>query len=130
MHRRRQRGAEGGRNLFWIFIHDTDKVEKGLMMLFFGLAFVFSPSPENFFSADAIGCMLCVCHLPLLPLQHKLVLFACLSSDWATTTGRLLDSKMGNSSKCLSQGHSNAPPLWESDQCLTTFRLLARRSSN
>jgi len=31
------------------------------------------------------------------------VLFACLSSGWATTTGRLRDPKVGNSIKCLSQ---------------------------
>jgi len=30
------------------------------------------------------------------------VLFACLSSGWATTTGRLLVLKIGNSIKCLS----------------------------
>jgi len=36
------------------------------------------------------------------------VLFAYLSSGWATTTGRLLGSKMGNSIKCLSQGCSDA----------------------
>jgi len=30
------------------------------------------------------------------------VLFACNSSVWAITTGRLLDSKMGNIIKCLS----------------------------
>jgi len=45
---------EGGRCLSWIFIRDTDKVEEGLMVLFFGLVF-FSllPSPGNF-SADAL----------------------------------------------------------------------------
>jgi len=32
--------------------------------------------------------------------------FKCLSSGWATTTSRLLGSKVGNSIKCLSQGHS------------------------
>jgi len=35
-------------------------------------------------------------------------LFACLSSGWATTTGRLLGTKVGNSIKCLSQGCSDA----------------------
>jgi len=34
---------------FWIFIHDTDKVEGGLMVLFFRCA----PPPGNF-SADAL----------------------------------------------------------------------------
>jgi len=38
------------------------------------------------------------------------VLFACLLLGWATTTGRLLDHKVGNSIKCLSQGHSDALP--------------------
>jgi len=30
-------GGQGDRGLPWIFIHDTDKVEKALMVLFFGL---------------------------------------------------------------------------------------------
>jgi len=34
------------------------------------------------------------------------ILFTCLSSGWTTTTGRLLGPKVGNSFKCLSQGHS------------------------
>jgi len=37
----------------WIFIHDTDKVEGDLMVLFFGL--VFSVSPPGNFSAGALG---------------------------------------------------------------------------
>jgi len=32
----------------WIFIHDTDKVEGGLMVLIFGLVFSVGP-PGNFF---------------------------------------------------------------------------------
>jgi len=55
------------------------------------------------------------------------VLFACLSSGWATTTGILLGPKVRNSIKCLSQGHSDALPHRESEQSLATFRLLARR---
>jgi len=55
------------------------------------------------------------------------VLFACLSSGWATTTGRLLDPKVGNSIKCLCQGHSDELPHRESNQGFATFRLLARR---
>jgi len=50
----------------WIFIHGTDKVERGLMELFFGFVFPLPPS-GNFF-ADALGC--------------------------ATTTGRPLGSKV------------------------------------
>jgi len=38
--------------------------------------------------------MLCVCHTT--PTQ-KLPLFACLSSGWATTAGKLLGPKVGNS---------------------------------
>jgi len=38
----------------WIFIHDTDKVEEGLMVLFFGLVFSVRLLPENFFT-DALG---------------------------------------------------------------------------
>jgi len=54
------------------------------------------------------------------------VLFACLSLGWATTTGRLLGPKLGNSIKCLSQGHSNVLPHQESNQGFATFRLLIR----
>jgi len=35
-------------------MHDTDKVEGGLMVLFFGLVFPVDPPPGNF-SADAVG---------------------------------------------------------------------------
>jgi len=38
----------------WIFIHDTDKVEGGLMVLFFGLVLCVTPLPGNF-SADVLG---------------------------------------------------------------------------
>jgi len=54
-------------------------------------------------------------------------LFACLSFGWATTTGRLLGSKAGNSISCLSQGHSDVLPHRELNQGFATFRLLARR---
>jgi len=38
-------GIEGqGARAPWIFILDTDKVEGGLMLLFFGLVFCCSPS--------------------------------------------------------------------------------------
>jgi len=33
------------------------------------------------------------------------ILLACLSSGWAITMGKLLGPKVGNSIKCLSQGH-------------------------
>jgi len=46
-------------------------------------------------------------------------LFVCLLSGWATTTGRLLGPKVGNSIKCLSHRESN--------QDFATFRLLAWR---
>jgi len=68
--------------------------------------------------------MLCVCHTT--PTQ---MLFACLSSGWATSTGRLLGPKVGNSIKCLSQGHSDALPHRELNQGFATFRLLARCST-
>jgi len=56
------------------------------------------------------------------------VLFACPSSGWATTTGRLLGSKVRKSIKCfLSQGHSDALPHRESNQVFANFWLLARR---
>jgi len=50
-------------------------------------------------------------------------LFACPSSGWTTTTGRLLGPKMRNSIKCHSQAHSDA-------LLLAIFRLLAQRSTN
>jgi len=52
-------------------------------------------------------------------LYHSIteaVLFACLSSGCATTTSRLLGPKVGNSIKCLSQGHSDALPHRKSNQ--------------
>jgi len=59
--------------------------------------------------------------------KTEAVLFAYLSSGWATTSGRLLDPKVENSIKCLSQGHSNALPHRELSQGFATFRLLAQR---
>jgi len=38
-----------GRASPWIFIYDTDKVEGGLMVLFFGLDFSVAPPPVKFF---------------------------------------------------------------------------------
>jgi len=66
-------------------------------------------------------CMLCVCHTTT---THKLF---CLnfSSGWATTMGRLLGLKVGNSIKCLSQGQSDALLHQESNQGFKTFWLLA-----
>jgi len=40
----------GGPWPLWIFRHDTDKVEGGLMVLFFGLVFsVAPPNPQKYF---------------------------------------------------------------------------------
>jgi len=39
------RGEQGDRAPPWIFINDTDKVEKSLMVLLFGLIFFRSPPP-------------------------------------------------------------------------------------
>jgi len=33
----------------WIFMHDTDKVEGGFMVLFFGVIFTVAPPPWKFF---------------------------------------------------------------------------------
>jgi len=63
----------------------------------------------------------------VLPLRPEAILFACLSSGWATTKGRLLGLKMRNSIKCLSQGQSDAIPHRESNQGFATIRLLALR---
>jgi len=41
---------------FHIFIHDTDNVEVGLMVLFFGHVFSVAPPPLGNFSADALDC--------------------------------------------------------------------------
>jgi len=38
-----------------------------------------------------------------IQLQHRSCLFACLSSGWATTTGRLLGLKAGNSLSFFSE---------------------------
>jgi len=50
----------GGHGLRWIFIHGTDFVDRGLIVLFFGLFFAifrhfFLLSPLANFSADALG---------------------------------------------------------------------------
>jgi len=39
----------------WIFIHNTDKVEGGLMVLFFGLIFSDAFPHRRKFSADVLG---------------------------------------------------------------------------
>jgi len=49
------------------------------------------------------------------------VLFVCLSSGWATTTGKLLGPKVGNSFKCLFQRYSDAPPHGESKKVSQPF---------
>jgi len=46
-------GEQGGRAP-WIFIHGTDKVKGGLMVLFFGFVFSVGLSVETF-SVDALG---------------------------------------------------------------------------
>jgi len=51
----------------WIFIDCTDKVEGGLMVLFFGLVFTVKPPPGNF-SADAFDSHFTA---SLLEVQHK-----------------------------------------------------------
>jgi len=55
MQGRRQREGREGRSPPWIFIHSTDKIEGGLMVLVFGLVFPIG-SPGNF-SADYLGSM-------------------------------------------------------------------------
>jgi len=47
--RRQQGSGEGCAPPPWIFIHDTDKVEGGLMVLFFGLVFFRCPLPWKIF---------------------------------------------------------------------------------
>jgi len=42
------RGGAEGAVPHWIFIHGTDKIEKVLMVLFFGLAFSLAPTQEIF----------------------------------------------------------------------------------
>jgi len=66
-HGRRQWGAEGTWVL-WIFIHDTDKAEGGLMVLFFDLVFfrclplkIFLPTPlssnKTFYDSYLFQCL-------------------------------------------------------------------------
>jgi len=45
--------GSGGQRSPWIFILDTDKVEGGLMLLFFGLVFSVG-HPPGIFSADVL----------------------------------------------------------------------------
>jgi len=72
-----------------------------------------------------------ICLLFLLyHFNTEAVLFACLSSGWATTTGRLLGPKVRNSIKCLSRGHSDVLSDRKSNLGFATYRLLARRSTN
>jgi len=47
-------GERGGCSLPWIFKHGTDTVDRGLIVLFFGLFSAALPLPGNF-SADALG---------------------------------------------------------------------------
>jgi len=54
--------------------------------------------------------------------NKEAVLFACLLSGWAATTGRLLSLKVRNSSKCLSKDTANALPHRKSNQSITTLR--------
>jgi len=61
--------------------------------------------------------------------NREAVLFVCLSSGWATTTGRLLGPKVGNSTKCHSQGHIDALTHWESNQSFATFKFQVYFSS-
>jgi len=62
------RGQEGV--LPWIFIHDTDKVDGGLIALFFHL--VFSVGPSGNFSAEAlVDCTRKVRQNIAAKCQHK-----------------------------------------------------------
>jgi len=58
--------------------------------------------------------------------KTKAFLFACFSSGWATITDRLIVPKVGNSIKCLSQGHSDALPQRKSNQGLITSTALCK----
>jgi len=45
----------------WIFIHDTDELEGGLMVLFFGLVFFFiALPPGNFLPTPLPAATICV----------------------------------------------------------------------
>jgi len=54
----------------WIFIHGTDKVEKGLMVLFFGFFFRY---PSWKFSADALDFYTFVLEIQLVTTGKKTV---------------------------------------------------------
>jgi len=52
--------GQEGRGLTWILIYGTDKVEGGLMVLFFGLVFFRPPSLKNFLPTRLrIYCVSC-----------------------------------------------------------------------
>jgi len=87
----------------WEHLNDYGKGGNSFYCFFFTFFFVWTRC-----------CMLCVCHYS----NKETVLFACLSSGWATTIGRLLGPKMENSIKCLAQGHSDVLPHRESNQRL------------
>jgi len=76
------------------------------------------------FEPDVV-CMLCVCHTT----PTEAVLFAFFRQ---VGPPQQVDAwpQVGNSIKCLSQGHSDALPHRQSNQDFATFRLLARFSSN
>jgi len=50
-------GSKGQRcrALPWIFIHDTDKLEGGLMELFFDLVFTVAPYPPKNYTVNALA---------------------------------------------------------------------------
>jgi len=53
-------GKQESRGPFWIFIHNTDIVDRGLKVLFFSLCLLFcglfSVGPPGNFFAAALGC--------------------------------------------------------------------------
>jgi len=81
-----------------------------------------SPNPN---AASSFELDVVLCSLSILPLQHRSCSVCMSLSGWATTTGRMLGPKVGNSIKCLSQGHSDALPHRESNQGFAIFWLLA-----
>jgi len=67
------------------------------------------------------------CTMHTTPTQKLFCLHVFRQSVLGTTKGRLHGPKMGNSTKCLSQGHSDALLHQKSNQGFVTFRLLSRR---
>jgi len=79
------------------------------------------------FELDVVLCSVLCYALSYHSTQKLLWLHVFCQAGLPQRVGRLLGPKVGNSIKCLSQGHSDTLPHWKSNQSFATFWLLARR---